>query len=183
MHPILSHLFAFIAGAIFVCLLIHLILTLWVIPCIDAGDGGEDGGDTPSPQPTNPDPTPSKCKPLPSPSTATSSSSPAPVAPPAASAPAATARTPAPLPTSVRLPGKPPASSATPASSAPAPAVPDPAIRVVLLDGPLDGLELRVATTARPLTVQTLHGLHRYIPTDRHDLNRPIYLHTGPAPL
>lgn len=174
---VLTHLLAAALGALAALgySLFLMAAALW-----SQDDDGDTGTD---PQPINPDPTPSKCKPLPSPSTATFSSSPAPAAPVAGSAPAASALTVAPLPTSVRLPQPPPASSATPASSVPAPAGLEGSIRIVLLDGPLDGLELRVATTAKPLTVQTYHGLHRYIPTDRHDLNRPVYLHTGPAPL
>jgi hypothetical protein len=46
----------------------------------------------------------------------------------------------------------------------------------------LDGLNV-VADPTVPLTIQSPHGLHRYIPTDRFDLNRRVFLHIGPAPL
>lgn len=180
---ILSHLLAAAIGAI--------VMAVYVIFLMAAAiwnqDSDDDHGGNPDlPKPTDP-PTVWKRQPLPAPSSATPSSSPAPAAAPPASAPAASTLPVPPLPTSARLKAKLPNSSAIPATSAPLSAAPPdgkprPRATATLLDGPLDGLDI-VADHTLPLTIQSPYGLHSYIPTDRFDLNRRVFLYCGPAPL
>lgn len=52
----------------------------------------------------------------------------------------------------------------------------------MLVDGPFDGLAVVLDPTI-PARIQSTHGPYLYVPTDRFDLNRRVFLHTGPAPL
>jgi hypothetical protein len=136
--------------------------------------------------PTPSDP-PSSWKRLPIPETpsATPSSSPAPAAGPTASAPAVTTLPELPIPTSAKPAPAPLPPSSSPASSAPPSAAPEvqrPRSTAVLLDGPLDGLAVALDPT-RPARFATSRGRHLYVPTDRFDLNRRVFLHIGPDPL
>jgi hypothetical protein len=86
------------------------------------------------------------------------------------------------MPTAAKPNPAPRPTSPVPASSALPSAAPDakrPRATAVLLDGPADGLGI-VTDPTSPLTLQTPHGPHRYIPTDRFDLNRRVFLHIGP---
>lgn len=131
------------------------------------------------PIPADP-PTAWKRLPLPASSSDTPSSSPAPAAAPSASAlEASTPPVPA-MPTAAKPSAAPRPIFSIPASSAPPSAAPEtkPSATAILLDGPCDGLAMVTDPTC-PLTIHTPHGRHRYIPTDRFDLNRRVFLHIG----
>lgn len=177
---ILSHLLAASAGAVAMAgyAMFLLAAAIW-------SKEDDDDRDLPAGLPTPSDP-PSAWKPLPrpDPSSATPSSSPAPAAGQTASAPAATTPPEPAMPTSAKQSPAPPSISASPASSAPPSAAPEALATFVLDGGPHDGLALR-ADPAKPILriKSTVHGLHRYIATDRFDLNRRVCIHAGPEPL
>lgn len=137
------------------------------------------GDDPPAPLPTPTDP-PSWFKKISPPPSSTSTSTSAPAG-------ARLAFAPMPIPPDPAMPKPsaaprtaPPASSATPASSAPPSAAPERLQPVFLDGGPFDGLALK-ADLARPILRfnSKVHGIHRYIATDRFDLNRRVCIHAG----
>lgn len=154
---------------------------LFLMAAASWGDSGEDD-DTPAELPTPKDP-PCKQKPLPSPS-ATSTSTSARTGAPVACGPMPTPPRGVTAKASSAPPIAPPATSAEPASSAP-PSTAAEGLQTVVLDGgPHDGLALRVDPSTPILRINSgFHGPHRYIATDRFDLNRRVCIHAGPAPL
>lgn len=172
---ILSHSLALAIGAALMgC------YALFLMAAASWGDSGEDD-DTAADLPVPKDP-PCTAKPLPSASpTSTSTSAPA---------GARVAFAPMPIPpegptvkASGNPPIAPPASSAEPVSSAPPSAAPERLQTVVLDGGPHDGQSLRVGPEPLLRIRSKIHGIHRYIATDRFDLNRRVCIHAGPEPL
>lgn len=180
---ILSHLLAAAIGGLAIAAYAMFLLAA----AVWAKEEGDDdrGENLDLPTPVDP-PSVWKRQPVPETPSTTPSSSPAPAAAQTASAPAAITPLVPPLPTSAKPNPKPRGSSATTASSAPPSAGPEagpkPRATATLLDGPLDGLDI-VADPTAPLTIQSIFGLHSYIPTDRFDLNRRVFLYCGPATL
>lgn len=181
---ILSHLLAAALGALAIAVYAMFLLAA-AIWSAEEEEGGDRGPVSSLPTPTDP---PSSWK-LDHPSArvpfATPSSSPAPASAQSGSAPADMIL-PAPPPiTSVRRKGRPLNSSAAHATSAPSsgPAADTkPRASAILLDGPFDGLAVVLDPTI-PARIQSTHGPHLYVPTDRFDLNRRVFRHIGPAPL
>ena len=170
---ILSHLLTAAIGA--------LLFAAYVAFLHAAATWSDDDDDrdrpTDLPTPTDP-PTAWKRLPIPDPASATSTYTSAPAGAQVVFAPTDTQNNP---PVGIPSAAPPLASSGPPASSAPPSSAPDakrPRATAILFDGPADGLAL-VTDPTSPVTLQTPHGRHRYVPTDRFDLNRRVFLHIG----